>query len=212
MKTCCQTITYRLRNTVSPKQVMETLGALLEKHNIAYSRCLWKMLCPIIEYEFEGKFHSNREKNGVLRICKAYPQLASFYRYVKKEERDERHVLTNHTDYIMTAENDHRDTVAEVMSKIPRPYSIRDVEYIWDGVDFLKKGQTPSGIHQSYSGAPLGSYIWYSRSAYGNERYSYLTLSVDEVSQEEDMIPIRKFFFELMEKLPGKYKGTEVRE
>ena len=62
--------TYRVDKAITPNEVLCTIEELIKKHKISCQKCLWNISCSIIEYELEGKIHSNRNKNAILSICK----------------------------------------------------------------------------------------------------------------------------------------------
>ena len=79
-------ITYRLKQNTKPCDVLETLEALFKKHSAFFTECLFRANVLICEYEFDGKLHSNRNRNAVNTLLKRYPELKDCYRYIQREK------------------------------------------------------------------------------------------------------------------------------
>lgn len=212
----CTVITYRLKQTVPPSEVVEALYGILSEHALTHQSCLWRLSRQIIEYEADGVFHSNREKNAILSICRQYPALSRYYRLLRHDQGEghirEDCVLTNYDEDALTSESeDAEPIIRELVHKIPRPYGVNEFEIILDGIDFLKCGREIACLRASRSGfgSPVGSYIGYSREVYGSEKHAYIQFAiVHEGGQNID--PFRALFHAFAERIPGTYEGTEV--
>ena len=205
-------ITYRLKPNTKPCDVLETLEALLEKHSAFFSECLFRAGVMICEYEFDGKIHSNRNRNAVNTLLKRYPELKDCYRYIKREKDGtnfrEDVCIDNFSDEDFLCRGEIKyDLIRNIVNKVPKPYGVSDLELIYNGLSFGERNAESEKIKRSASrfDAPVGNYIWYNRSSYGSEKHSYILFAIDE----ENLENMRKLFFELAEMLHGKYEGTE---
>ena len=207
-------ITYRLHKAVTPSEVWGELEILMKKHSVQYQDCLFKAAVLLFEYECEGKIHSNRTKNAILSICKKYPAAEPFFRRI---ERDTDVGLTgaelsirnfSETDYSPIGIMDD-SVVREIFAKIPRPYSVHDLELIFDRVSFVKENGNDGHMKPSPSGfgPPVGNYIHYMRSVYGSEKHSYVQFSAEDARLDD----MRRLFFDFAERISGKYEGTEIQ-
>ncbi len=205
-------ICYKLNKSVKPAEAIEKLELLIEKHFVSFAECLFQFKIFICEFEHEGRFYSNRDKNAIKTILKRHPELESFYKYTceKKEVNrvSENVLITNFSfdDFSCVGEIEY-SLIRDIVTKVPRPYGVNDLELIYNGISFGKQDSESVKIRQSESGfdSPVGNYIWYSRSKYGYEKHSYIFFSIDD----ENLDAMRKLFFEFAETIPGKYKGTE---
>ena len=205
-------ITYRLKQTTKPYDVLETLEALIKKHSAFFTECLFRINVLICEYEFDGKIHSNRNRNAVNTLLKRNPELQDYYRYIRSARNGvdfrEDVCIDNFSDEDFLYRAGIRyDLIRDVVKKVPRPYGVSDLELIYSGISFGEKNLDSAIIRQSEAGfdAPVGNYIWYSRSVYGYEKHTYILFAIDDENHEH----MRKLFFDLAEMLPGKYEGTE---
>ena len=76
-------IRYRLKQNTKPCDVLETLEALFKKHSAFFTECLFRVNVLICAYEFDGKPHSNRNRNAVNTLLKRNPELQDYYRYIR---------------------------------------------------------------------------------------------------------------------------------
>lgn len=205
-------ITYRLKQNTKPCDVSDAIEALLEKHSAFFSECLFRVGVMICEYEFDGKLHSNRNRNAVNTLLRRYPALKDYYKY-KKREKDGTDIredvcIDNFSDedFLYRGEIKY-DLIRDIINKVPKPYGVSDLELIYNGISFGKRDAESEKIKPSTSGfdAPVGNYIWYSHTSYGYEKNSVILFATDDEKLEN----MRKIFFELAEMLPGKYEGTE---
>ena len=74
-------INYKVNKSIKPIDVLQELERLMCKNNANYSECFIKLEVSIVEFEHEGKLHSNRNKNAILAILKRYPMLECFFKH-----------------------------------------------------------------------------------------------------------------------------------
>ncbi len=209
----CQVITRRLTRKVNPVQVIEAIYDCLKEFRLEYTNCLWELSCSILEYtEDDGKFHSNRKTNGIERILKQYPQLVE-YKTTKIKNDKEDIQITNfdfYNSYLPNDNNCFESCIVEVLGQVPKPFSLSDINFIVDGVTFRNK--QISELTQTDSTFPklFGSYIWYYRTVYGDEKHSYISIATEFDDFYENLNVFRQFHFAIAEKLPSKYLGTEI--
>ena len=207
-------ITYKINKNVKPNDIIITVKNLMQKYSLYHKKCLFKASDWIVEFELDGVFHSNRNKNSVARICKAYPKLNAFLKHTATEEddgyKDEEISICNFSDidYSGTGEIDD-STIFEITSKIPRPYNPNHLSIIFDNVSLAQSNQSVIGItsHVNEFGSPVGNYILYERDFYGAEKHQYFHFSADSLTIDY----MREMFFEFTKTIPGKYEGTEVK-
>ena len=198
-------ITYRLHRSVKPSEVLAAMEAIVAKHSLRYAERLLETKVFLFEYEFEGKLHSNREKNAVNAILKRYPILKSFYRQAGD------HLLIGNfsdADFSSLGEIDH-SIIDDIVKKIPRPYSVNALHLIYSGVswDESDSDRVKMGCARGEDSHPIGNYVWYERSSYGDEKHSYVYFAAYDEKTES----MRKLFLDFAELIPGTYEGTELR-
>ena len=205
-------IHYRLNKNTKPSDVLDTLEILIKKHSVFFTECLFRVNVMIHEFEYEGVLHSNRNKNAIKTLLKRYPELEAYYRYNREEKssNDIREDVSidnfSFDDFLYRGEIKY-DLIHDIVKQIPRPYGVSDLEMIYNGISFGEKNVEGAKIRQSESSfdAPVGNYIWYSRSVYGDEKHSEILFAIDN----ENLDLMRNLFLELAEIVPGKYEGTE---
>ena len=205
-------IHYRLNKKTKPCDVIQTLETLFEKYSVCYSQSLFQINVLIGEYEYEGKFHSNRNKNAVKTLLRKHPELETYYKYTREKKtpphiREDISICNFSPDDFSYYGEIEYELIRNIVKQVPRPYSVNDLNLIYNGVSFGKKDVESAKIRQSESGfgMPVGNYIWYSRLVYGEEKHSYLIFAVDD----KHLDLMRKLFFDLAELLPGKYEEAE---
>lgn len=206
-------ITYRLHQVVKPADVLSEIEKLLQKHSAQHKNCLFKAQVPIIEFEFEGKRHSNREKNAIISICKKYPTLEPLVKHSEidkgKGQIDRELSLCNFSDADHVPIGKMDDSIMrDIVTKIPRPYGVNHLELIFDGITFANKSNADLPIKPSPSGfGPcIGNYIFFERSVYGSEKHAYIYFSADDATVAE----MRDLFLEFASQIPGKYQDTRT--
>ena len=208
-------INYRLKASVKPIDVLRELEQLLKKHNATYLENLLNLEVLIIEIEYSGKLHSNRQRNAILTILKHYPELNAFFEDKKQDSEDgfTKEVLTirNYSEQsLLSCGNADFSLIKQIAEKIPKPYSVNRLEIIFNGIGFEKTITQHCIMKPSHSGfgSPVGNYISYSREKYGDEKHSYIQFSANDESLES----LRSLFFDFSEAIAGKYEGTEYHE
>jgi hypothetical protein len=208
-------INYRLKASVKPIDVLRELEQLLKKHNATYLENLLNLEVLIIEIEYSGKLHSNRQRNAILTILKHHPELNAFFEDKKQDSEDgfTKEVLTirNYSEQsLLSCGNADFSLIKQIAEKIPKPYSVNRLEIIFNGIGFEKTITQHCVMKPSHSGfdSPVGNYISYSREKYGDEKHSYIQFSANDESLES----MRSLFFDFSETIAGKYEGTEYHE
>lgn len=208
-------INYRLKASVKPIDVLRELEQLLKKHNATYLENLLNLEVLIIEIEYSGKLHSNRQRNAILTILKHHPELNAFFEDKKQNSEDgfTKEVLTirNYSEQsLLSCGNADFSLIKQIAEKIPKPYSVNRLEIIFNGIGFEKTITQHCVMKPSHSGfdSPVGNYISYSREKYGDEKHSYIQFSANDESLES----MRSLFFDFSEAIAGKYEGTEYHE
>ena len=208
-------INYRLKASVKPIDVLRELEQLLKKHNATYLENLLNLEVLIIDIEYSGKLHSNRQRNAILTILKHHPELNAFFEDKKQNSEDgfTKEVLTirNYSEQsLLSCGNADFSLIKQIAEKIPKPYSVNRLEIIFNGIGFEKTITQHCVMKPSHSGfdSPVGNYISYSREKYGDEKHSYIQFSANDESLES----MRSLFFDFSEAIAGKYEGTEYHE
>ena len=162
-------INYRLKASVKPIDVLRELEQLLKKHNATYLENLLNLEVLIIEIEYSGKLHSNRQRNAILTILKHHPELNAFFEDKKQDSEDgfTKEVLTirNYSEQsLLSCGNADFSLIKQIAEKIPKPYSVNRLEIIFNGIGFEKTITQHCVMKPSHSGfdSPVGNYISYS--------------------------------------------------
>ncbi len=191
---------------------MQEIECLMQKHNVTFLECLIKLEVSIIEFEHEGKLHSNRNKNAILTILKRHPMLNDFFEHKRYVDEDafvgEKLTIKNFSEETFSLYGKvEYPLIREIAEKIPKPYAINDLEIIFNGICFGANADQKCKITPSSDGfdSPVGNYISYWCSNYGSEKHSYIQLSADDDHTES----MRSIFFEFAKNIGGKYEGTE---
>jgi hypothetical protein len=205
-------INYRINKSVKPIEVLQEIERLMQKNNASCLECFIKLEVSIIEFEYEGKLHSNRNKNAILMILKHYPELKCFFEHKKQIDED------GSAKETLTIQNFVEETfspygkveyllIKEIAEKIPRPYSLNNFEVIFSGTNCGESPNRQNNVRPPSNGfgSHVGNYIMYCRSNYGSEKHAYMHFSVDDDNLES----MRSFFFEFAKNIGGKYVGTE---
>ena len=206
-------ICYRLNKNVNPLTVLYKLEELFDKYGLRYLNCLFSLKVDIIEFEQEGRLHSNRDKNAILTILKRHPDLAEFYCSERdKKETDQlakAEVLANFCDedYKLIGDADYC-LIQGIIKQITKPYGVNELKLVFSGISFGGSDSISERIKPSESGfgSPRGSYILYEREKHGDETHSYVYFSSDENCIDK----MRSLYLEFAETVAGKYYGTEL--
>ena len=205
-------IQYKVNKSVAPKDVVETIELLIGKHSAAFRNCLFDVTVTLYEFECDGAVRSNRKKNAINTILKRYPLLASFCKRnatgVGQAATEEVSVGNISFDDFSSVGEIEYGLIREIASGVPRPYSVNSLTLIYDGLSFGAANACTDRIrkYDTEDAFPKGNYIWYERTAYGDEKHSYIYLAADD----KNIGPMRRLFFELAQTLSGKYDGTEI--
>ncbi|MBR6514420.1 MAG: hypothetical protein IKT46_06275 [Clostridia bacterium] len=205
-------ITYKLTRKINPAEVIDRLDSLIEKYNVFFCDCLMNLLVYIIEFEYEGKLYSNRNRNAVKTILKRHPELEQFYKHTAEDRGggiiNETLFIRNFSseDFACTGEIEY-SLISDIAKKVPRPYGVNDLEVVYSGISFDSPDSKSAKICQNRHGYAVGNYIGYCRERAGNEKHSYITFSADD----ENIELMRKLFFEFADTVPGKYIGTVIQ-
>lgn len=205
-------INYRLNKSVKPIDILQEIERLMQKNNVSYLECFIKLEVLIVEFEHEGKLHSNRNKNAILTILKSHPMLNDFFEHKSCVDEDsflqESLTIKNFTEeaFALCGKVEH-SLIKEIAEKIPKPYAVNELEIIFNGISFGVNADQKCKIAPSSNGfdSPVGNYISYWRSNYGSEKHSYIKFSADDDNIES----MRSMFFEFAKNICGKYEGTE---
>ena len=205
-------INYRLNKSVKPIDALQELEHLMCKNNANYLECFIKLEVSIVEFEHDGKLHSNRNKNAILTILKRYPVLECFFKHKSFVDEDgfvrEYLAIQNFTeDTFALCGKVEYSLIKEIVEKIPRPYNVNDLEIIFNGTCLDDNTGQICKMKSSSNGfdSPIGNYILYGRTNYGSEKHSYIQFSADDDNVES----MRSIFFEFAKSIGGKYEGTE---
>ena len=205
-------IQYKVNKSVAPKDVVATIELLIGKHSAVFRNCLFDVKVTLCEFECDGVVHSNRNKNAINTILKRYPHLTPFY---KCNASGDGQAATEEVSVGNVSFGDFSSAgeiecglIREIASGVPRPYSVNSLTLIYDGISFGAANACTDVIrkYDVEDAFPKGNYIWYERTAYGDEKHSYIYLAADDQNSE----PMRQLFFELAQTLSGKYDGTEI--
>ena len=72
-------ISYKIKKTVKPAEVLDALETLLDQHSMGFGACLFHVQIYLCELEHEGKLHSNRNRNAIQALLKRHPELEAFH-------------------------------------------------------------------------------------------------------------------------------------
>ena len=189
-----QVICYKINKSIKPCDVISATEEILDKHSVVCKSYLFSASVDICEYEYEGKWHTNRSKNAVNAIIKRHPQLKDFFKTetVSQEQQGlcERFYISNlPMDNNRSLGRIEYDVIREIAMGTPRPYSLNELDITFGGISL---------------GAD--AYIRYTRSCHGSEKHSYVYFAADST----DIDKMRNIFFEFTNMIPGKYVVTDI--
>ena len=204
-------ITYRLKRTVKPAEVLDALETLLDRYSMGFGECLFRAQVVLCAFEHEGKLHTNRNRNAVRTLLKRHPELEAFHHGSHTETEEGfvmgRESVGNFDPCDGTWEGTiPYDLIRDIVRQVPRPYSVNELTLIYHGIG--REGEPrPNGRMERSSGGeiPVGNYVWYERAHHGDEKHSYVYVSMDSDMAEA----MRRLFFDLAEMVPGTYEGAE---
>ena len=204
-------ITYRLKRTVKPAEVLDALETLLDRYSMGFGECLFRAQVVLCAFEHEGKLHTNRNRNAVKTLLKRHPELEAFH-YESHTETEgsfviERESVGNFDPSDGTWEGTiPYDLIRDIVRQVPRPYGVNELTLIYHGIGREGEPRLDGRMERSSDGErSVGNYIWYERAHLGDEKHSYIYFSMDSEKAEA----MRRLFFDLAEIVPGTYEGTE---
>lgn len=203
--------TYRIDKAITPNEVLCTIEELIKKHKICIEKCLWNISCSIIEYEFEGKIHSNRNKNAILSICKKYPIFDNYREDIKFDDGEgnilEAVCLRNYSENTFDIRGMvEYPLISDIMKKVPRLYAVNNLELIFSDIAW-SKDTSLTKLEAVDFGCPRGNYIYYTREKHGDEKHSYIYFAANE----RDADIIKAFSFDFANSVKCKYIEQEVK-
>lgn len=204
-------ITYRLKRTVKPAEVLDALETLLDRYSMGFGECLFRVQVILCAFEHEGKLHSNRHRNAVRTLLKRHPELEAFHHGSHAETEEGfvmgRESVGNFDPCDGTWEGTiPYDLIRDIVRQVPRPYSVNELTLIYHGIGGEGEPRPGGKMERSNDGEiPVGNYIWYERAHHGDEKHSYIYVSMDSDMAEA----MRRLFFDLAEMVPGTYEGAE---
>lgn len=204
-------ITYRLKRTVKPAEVLDALETLLDRYSMGFGECLFHAQVYLCEFEHEGKLHTNRHRNAVKTLLKRHPELEAFH-HESQTEIEEGFVMGrasvgNFSPCDGTWEGlVSYDLIRDIVRQVPQPYSVNELTLIYHGIGREGEPRPGGKMERASDGEiPVGNYVWYERAHHGDEKHSYIYVSMDSEKAEA----MRRLFFDLAEIVPGTYAGTE---
>ena len=193
-------ISYKINKSVKPCDVISALEGLMDKHSCICGDHLLSVGVHICEYEYEGKWHTNRAKNAVNSIIKHYPPLEAFF---EKEPILQQQQGVCEAFYIRNFSSDdlhsngkiEYNVIQSIALGVPKPYSLNELDITYCGIRF--GGASEGGAD---------AYIRYTRSSFGSEKHSYIYY----FATDADIDNIRSIFFDFAKIIPGKYIETSI--
>ena len=204
-------ITYKIRKTVKPAEVLDALETLLDRYSMGFGECLFRAQVYLCEFEHEGKLHTNRDRNAVKTLLKRHPELEAFHH--ESQSETEKGFVMGHASVGNFSPCDGTwegtipyDLIRDIVRQVPRPYGVNELTLIYHGIGREGEPRPGGKMERAIDGEiPVGNYVWYERAHYGDEKHSYIYVSMDSEKAEA----MRRLFFDLAEIVPGTYEGTE---
>ena len=204
-------ISYKIRKTVKPAEVLDALETLLDRYSMGFGECLFRVQVYLSEFEHEGKLHTNRHRNAVKTLLKRYPELEAFH-HESQTETEEGFVMGRESvGNFSPCDGTWAGTIPyglirDLVRQVPRPYGVNEMTLIYHGIGREGEPRLDGRMERSSDGErSVGNYIWYERAHHGDEKHSYIYVSMDSDKAEA----MRRLFFDLAEIVPGTYEGTE---
>ena len=204
-------ISYRIKKTVKPVEVLDALETLLDRHSMGFGECLFRVQVYLCEFEHEGKTHTNRNRNAIQALLKQYPELEAFHHGSHTETEEGfvmgRESVGNFSPCDGTWEGTiPYDLIRDTVRQVPRPYGVNELTLIYHGIGREGEPRLDGRMERSSDGErSVGNYVWYERAHHGDEKHSYIYFSMES----EKMDTMRRLFFDFAEIIPGTYEGTE---
>ena len=204
-------ITYRLKRTVKPAEVLDALETLWDRYSMGFGECLFRAQVYLCEFEHEGKLHTNRNRNAVKTLLKRHPELEAFH-YESHTETEGSFVIGRESVGNFDPSDGTwegtipYDLIRDIVRQVPRPYGVNELTLIYHGIGREGEPRPGGKMERASDGEiPVGNYVWYERAHLGDEKHSYIYVSMDSEKAEA----MRRLFFDLAEIIPGTYEGTE---
>jgi hypothetical protein len=204
-------ITYRLKRTVKPVEVLDALETLLDRYSMGFGECLFRVQVYHCEFEHKGKTHTNRNRNAIQALLKQHPELEAFHHCSHTETEGSivigRESVGNFSPCDGTWEGMiPYDLIRDTVRQVPRPYDVNEMTLVYHGIGGKGTNSPRGRMERSSDGErSVGNYIWYERAHHGDEKHSYIYFSMES----EKMDTMRRLFFDFAEIIPGTYEGTE---
>ena len=204
-------ISYKIRKTVKPAEVLDALETLLDRHSMGFGECLFRAQVYLCEFEHEGKLHTNRNRNAIKTLWKRHPELEAFHHESQTETEEGfvmgRESVGNFDPCDGTWEGTiPYDLIRDIVRQVPRPYSVNELTLIYHGIGREGKPRPGGKMERASDGErSVGNYIRYERAHLGDEKHSYIYVSMDSEKAEA----MRRLFLDFAEIIPGTYEGTE---
>jgi hypothetical protein len=204
-------ISYRIKKTVKPVEVLDALETLLDRHSMGFGECLFRVQVYLCEFEHKGKTHTNRNRNAIQALLKQHPELEAFHHCSHTETEGSivigRESVGNFSPCDGTWEGMiPYDLIRDTVRQVPRPYDVNEMTLVYHGIGGEGTNSPRGRMERSSDGErSVGNYIWYERAHHGAEKHSYIYFSMES----EKMDTMRRLFFDFAEIIPGTYEGTE---
>lgn len=204
-------ISYRIKKTVKPAEVLDALETLLDRYSMGYGDCLFRVGVVLCEFEHEGKTHTNRNRNAIQALLKQHPELEAFHHCSHTETEGSIVIGSESMGNFSPCDGTWEgmipyDLIRDTVRQVPRPYDVNELTLVYHGIGREGEPRLDGRMKRSSDGErSVGNYIWYERAHHGDEKHSYIYLSMES----EKMDTMRRLFFDFAEIIPGTYEGTE---
>lgn len=190
-------ISYRIKKTVKPVEVLDSLETLWDRYSMGYGDCLFRVEVVLCEFEHEGKTHTNRNRNAIQALLKQHPELEDFHHCSHTETEEGfvmgRESVGNFSPCDGTWEGTiPYDLIRDIIRKVPQPYGVNELTLIYHGIGREGEPRLDGRMERSSDGErSVGNYVWYERAHHGDEKHSYIYFSMES----EKMDTMRRLFF-----------------
>jgi hypothetical protein len=204
-------ISYRIKKTVKPAEVLDALETLLDRHSMGFGECLFRVEVVLCEFEHEGKTHTNRNRNAIQALLKQHPELEAFHHCSHTETEGSIVIGSESMGNFSPCDGTWEgmipyDLIRDTVRQVPRPYDVNEMTLVYHGIGGKGTNSPRGRMERSSDGErSVGNYIWYERAHHGDEKHSYIYFSMES----EKMDTMRRLFFDFAEIIPGTYEGTE---
>ena len=204
-------ISYKIKKTVKPAEVLDALETLLDRHSMGFGACLFRVQVYLCEFEHEGKLHSNRNRNAVKTLLKRHPELEAFHHCSHTETEGSIVIGRESVGNFSPCDGAWEgmipyDLIRDTVRQVPRPYGVNELTLVYHGIGGEGEPGHDGRMEMSSDGERfVGNYVWYERAHHGDEKHSYIYFSMES----EKMETMRQLFFDFAKIIPGTYEGTE---